>query len=84
MGVHVPGRNRRINNLKKDIEVATKNLNEARDKMSSNGFIMEDIKEYNKRANELGMFIIKLNHEEKHMKPKQYMEEIKIPNNIIF
>lgn len=44
---------------------------------------LENIKAYNDASHELGILNMKLKLAEKFDKPKQYMEEYKIPNHII-
>lgn len=75
------GRGSNIKRLKKEIEEATIEFNDLRDKMVDGGFQLDDIKTYNHKSSEIGCLKIKLDREEKYMKPQQYMEELNVPKN---
>jgi len=77
-------RENKIKRLRGEIKEAKKDIEPLRDKMVKNGFQMEDIKSYNKAATKISKMQSNLKHTMHFNKPVQYMEEVKIPNNIIF
>jgi predicted nucleic acid-binding Zn-ribbon protein len=77
-------RENKIKRLRQEIKEARKDIEPLRDKMVDGGFKIEDIKNYNKASTKISKMQSKLKHTMHFNKPIQYMEELRIPNNIIF
>ncbi len=78
------GRKSKIKLLRQQIEDTSTKLAHAREFMIQSNFDLKDIQAYNDSLSELGCLNLRLEHELRHMKPQQYMDEIKLPGNISF
>lgn len=69
---------KKLKRLNKQIEESKRLLQIAKKKMIDSGFSFDDIRAYNTELSKLGDLQTKVKHEEKHIKPRQFMDEISI------
>ena len=77
------GREKFIKRLELEIVEAKKLVLPAKEKMIKHKFDRKYIKIYNSALSKVGVLRKKLEYEKHYNKPVQYMDEVKIPNNII-